>query len=113
MKDEKITYLGNPSLLNLSKTAFMASSTIPLDMVLRCYDWAVNMRDEGCCVISGFSSRLEKDVWDFLKEGRQPIILVLARGMYKQIPMELQAMLDSGRLLIISRKDSLRRSKRE
>lgn len=111
MKDEKITYLGNPSLLNLPKTAFMASSTIPLDMVLRCYDWAVKMRDEGCCVISGFSSRLEKDVWDFLKEGRQPIILVLAREMYKQIPIELQTLLDSGRLLIISTSSASRQSK--
>ena len=30
--------LGNRDLLNLPKTAFLASSTIPTDMVLRCYD---------------------------------------------------------------------------
>lgn len=111
MRDKKITYLGNLSLLNLPKTAFMASSTIPLEMVLRCYDWAVKMRDEGYCVISGFSSRLEKDVWDFLIEGHQPIILVLAREMYKCIPAELQDLLDSNRLLIISTSSSPRQSK--
>ena len=33
-------YLGNQELLKLPKTAFLASSAIPLDMVLRCYDWA-------------------------------------------------------------------------
>ena len=35
-------YLGNQELLKLKKTAFLASSTIPLDMVLKCYDWAAS-----------------------------------------------------------------------
>ena len=106
-----IQYLGNLSLLNLPKKAFLASSTIPVEMVLQCYDWAVKMRDEGQCVISGFSSRLEKDVWHFLKKGTQPIILVLAREMYRRIPAELQPLLDAGRLLIISTSTSSRQSK--
>lgn len=39
-------YIGNKELLNLPKTAFLASSTIPTDMVLKCYDWAQgSMRD--------------------------------------------------------------------
>lgn len=46
-------YLGNRDLLVLPKTAFLASSTIPTDMVLRCYDWAQQMGQEGQCVISG------------------------------------------------------------
>jgi len=33
-------YLGNIDLLQMPMTAFLASSTIPTDMVLRCYDWA-------------------------------------------------------------------------
>lgn len=104
-------YLGNLDLLEQDKTAFLASSTIPVDMVLKCYDWAVKMRDEGQCVISGFSSRLEKDVWRFLVKGQQPIILVLARAMYKTIPADLQPLLDSGRLLIISTSSSSRQSR--
>ena len=107
----EIQYLGNKELLKLPKTAFLASSTIPVDMVLKCYDWAVKMRDEGKCVISGFSSRLEKDVWDFLVKGKQPIILVLARAMYKTIPAELQPLLNSNRLLIISVSKAVRQSK--
>ena len=104
-------YLGNKELLNVSKTAFLASSTIPTDMVLKCYDWATLMAKEGQCVISGFSSHLEKEVLHFLMKGTCPIILVLARQMYKQVPSELQTLLDKNRLLIISTTNAVRQSK--
>lgn len=87
-------YLGNTNLLNVHKTGFLASSTIPPDMVLKCYDWATQMAKEGKCVVSGFCSHLEREVLHFLVKGKQPIILVLARQMYKQIPPELQSLLD-------------------
>ena len=106
-----IDYLGNKELLNVPKTAFLASSTIPPDMVLKCYDWATQMAKEGKCVVSGFSSHLEHEVLHFLAKGKQPIILVLARQMYKQIPSELQPLLDSNRLLIISVSNAVRQSK--
>ena len=51
-----IEYLGNKDLLNEQKTAFLAASTIPREMVLKRFDWAVKMANEGQCVISGFSS---------------------------------------------------------
>lgn len=102
-------YLGNKELLNLPKTAFLASSTIPPDMVLKCYDWAAS-KHEGC-IVSGFSSKLEKDVLHFLIKGKQPVIVVLARQLYKQIPQELQPLLDENRLLIISVSNSVRQSK--
>lgn len=104
-------YLGNKELLNLPKTAFLASSTIPTDMVLRCYDWATQMGREGRCVISGFSSHLEKQVLHFLIKGKGPIILVLARQMYKQLPEMLQPLLDNGRLLIVSTTTTPRQSR--
>lgn len=34
-----VEYLGNKELLKLKKTAFLASSTISSETVLRCYDW--------------------------------------------------------------------------
>ena len=104
-----VEYLGNKELLNLPKTAFLASSTIPPDMVLKCYDWATS-KHEGC-IISGFSSKLEKDVLHFLIKGKQPVIVVLARQMYKQIPRELQSLLNDNRLLIISTSSATRQSK--
>ena len=101
--------LGNKDLLKLKKTAFLASSTIPPDMVLKCYDWASG-EHEGC-VISGFSSKLEQDVLHFLLKSGCPVIMVLARQMYKVIPEELKEPLDQKRLLIISTNNAVRQSR--
>lgn len=101
--------LGNKELLKLKKTAFLASSTIPPEMVLRCYDWAT-AKHEGC-VVSGFSSKLERDVLHFLIKTKCPVILVLARQMYKAIPEELKEPLEQGRLLIVSTSTAVRQSK--
>ena len=102
-------YLGNKELMNLPKTAFLASSTIPPDMVLKCYDWATG-KHEGC-VVSGFSSKLEQDVLHFLLKAKTPVIMVLARRMYREIPEELKVPLEQGRLLIISTTAAVRQSR--
>lgn len=102
-------YFGNKKLLNMPKTAFLASSTIPPDMVLRCYDWATEKHDG--CIVSGFSSKLEQDVLHFLIASKQPVIMVLARQMYKQMPQELQSLIDENRLMIISVSNTVRQSK--
>lgn len=93
----------------MPKTAFLASSTIPPDMVLRCYDWATEKHDG--CIVSGFSSKLEQDVLHFLIASKQPVIMVLARQMYKQMPQELQSLIDENRLMIISVSNTVRQSK--
>ena len=105
----KMEYLGNKGLLELKKTAFLASSAIPPERVLKCYDWAAG-EHEGC-VVSGFSSKLEKDILHFLLKAKCPIIMVLARKMYKVIPEELKESLGQGRLLIISTSNGTRQSK--
>jgi hypothetical protein len=79
--------------------------------VLKVYDWATDMRNRGECVVSGFCSKLEKDVLHFLLKGSQPIILVLARRMYKTVPLILQEALNENRLLIVSVSVSVRQSK--
>ena len=79
--------------------------------MLKVYDWATDMRNRGECVVSGFCSKLEKDVLHFLLKGSQPIILVLARRMYKTIPLILQEALNENRLLIVSVSVSVRQSK--
>ena len=107
----QVEYLGNQELLKLKKTAFLASSTISSETVLRCYDWATEMRNRGECVVSGFSSKLEQDVLHFLLKGSQPIIIVLARRMYRVIPNELKEPLAQNRLLIISVSNAIRQSK--
>ena len=107
----EVNFLCNQDLLKLHKTAFLAASTIPPEMVLKCYDWAVRMSNEGQCVISGFNSHLEREVLHFLMKGRQPIILVLARQMYNDMPPEFQRLLEEKRLLIISVSKAVRQSK--
>lgn len=106
-----VEYFGNKELLKLKKTAFLASSTISSDTVLKCYDWATEMRSQGKCVVSGFSSKLEQDVLHFLLKGTQPIIIVLARRMYRIIPKELETAIEQNRLLIISVCNANRQSK--
>ncbi|WP_373782409.1 DNA-processing protein DprA [Bacteroides heparinolyticus] len=104
-------YLGNEELLKLRKTAFLASSTISSETVLKVYDWATDMRSRGECIVSGFNSKLEQDVLHFLLKGSQPIILVLARRMYKVVPDELREALAQNRLLIVSVSSAARQSK--
>jgi len=93
---------GNTELLKLPKTAFICSRKVSASAVLKCYDWAIAQREAGNCVISGFHSQLEKDVFHYLLKGKQPIIITLARGLKEKLEPELQKPLDKGRLLIIT-----------
>lgn len=96
-------HIGNLNLLDHShKTAFLCSRQAPAEAVLRCYDWAIAMREAGRCVIGGFHSPLEQDVLHYLLKGNQPVILVLARGMKSKWEPSIQKALNEGRLLIIS-----------
>ena len=94
--------LGNIDLLKLPKIAFLCSRKIPASVVLKCYDWAIEQRESGACVISGFHSQIEKDVLHYLLRGKQPIILVLARGLKEKIEPEFEKPMEEGRLLIIT-----------
>jgi predicted Rossmann fold nucleotide-binding protein DprA/Smf involved in DNA uptake len=93
---------GNIELLKLPKKAFLCSRKAPASAVLKCYDWATTMREQHRCVVSGFHSPIEKDVLHFLLKGKQLVILVLGRAMYKQIPEEFILPLAENRLLIVS-----------
>jgi len=95
-------YFGNQKLLQEYKIGFLCSRKVPADIILKTYDWAIEQREKGTCVVSGFHSKIEKDVFHYLAKGKQPIILVLARSMYKRVPNEFKKLLDDGRLLIIS-----------
>lgn len=53
-------------------------------------------------VVSGFHSHLERNVLDILLRGKCPIIVVLARGMYRKLPKQYEEAMNQNRLLIIS-----------
>lgn len=97
-----VASLGNRDILKLHKTAFLCSRDIPASIVLKCYDWAIEQRDMGTCVISGFHSQIEKDVFHYLLAGTQPVIMALARGMKTRFESKLRNEIDKGRLLIVT-----------
>lgn len=69
--------IGNKSILKLPKIAFLCSRQVPAPVILKCYDWAIEQRDAGNCIISGFHSVIEKDVLHYLLKGKQPKLLHL------------------------------------
>lgn len=96
-------YLGNKELLNRRKIGFLASRKIPTSAILPTLDWAVEIsKQTDVAVVSGFHSRLEKDVLKFLLQGKCGIIVVLARGMYRKLPKIFDVAMKENRLLIIS-----------
>lgn len=97
-----IEKMGNEDLFKCHKTAFLCSRDIPASAVLKSYDWAIEQRDRGNCIISGYHSKIEKDVLHYLLKGRQPVIMVLARGMKEKIEPELKEAIEAGRLLIVT-----------
>ena len=72
------------------------------NIILKTYDQAIEQKKKNNCVVSGFHSRIEKDVLHYLLKGTQPIILVLARGLIKRIKPEINSAINKNRLLLIS-----------
>lgn len=99
---ENLHCLGNKEILENHKIAFLCSRTCPAHIILKAYDWASEQREKGRCVISGFHSQIEKDVFYFLLKGTQPIILALARGLKKRIEPEVKKALEDRRLLMVT-----------
>lgn len=97
-----VSMLGDAGIWSLPKTAFLCSRKVPAAQVLKCYDWAIAMRDMGKCVMLGAHSQLEKDVLHYLLKGTQPVVLVLARGMKNRLEPELEAEVKKGRLLVVA-----------
>ena len=111
---QNLNYVGNKQLLENYKIAFLCSRKCPTDIILKSYDWAIEQREKGVCVISGFHSKIEKDVLHYLLKGTQPIILALARGLKKRLEPELKDAMDKNRLLIVTPFDEkVRRVTRE
>ena len=95
-------YLGNKEILKNYKVGFLCSRKVLADIILKTYDWAIEQRDNGICVVSGFHSKIERDVFDILLKGTQSIIIVLARSMKRRWEEKILKALKDNRLLIVS-----------
>ena len=94
--------LGNKNLLKMPKTAFL-SSNISSDATLKIsIEWAVSQAQKDNCIISGFQSKIERQVLDTLLENGGYAIMVLATAIFKEIPKKYKTALDENRLLILS-----------
>lgn len=84
-------------------TGLFCSVRCPGNLILRTYDLARVLRDEGRLVISGFHSPMEKECLDLLLKGAQPVIAFVARGISTlRLPAEWGNAIDEGRLLVLS-----------
>ena len=113
--EEDLQMLGNAALMERPKVAFLSSRKVAPAAVMRCYDWATGMRGGGGtpggsagrlappCVVGGFQSALERDVLKLLlPDGGPPIVMVLARGMWRSVPVEYREAINAGRMLVVS-----------
>lgn len=95
--------LGNISLLDRKKIGYFASSKIASLSVLPTLDWAMEIaKREDIAIVSGFHSKMEREVLDILLKGRCNIICVLARPIYKVIPEKYRDAYAQDRVLFIS-----------
>lgn len=95
--------LGNTSLLDRKKIGYFASSKIASLSVLPTLDWAAEVAQrEDVTIVSGFHSKMEREVLDFFLRGKCGIICVLARSIYKKIPEKYHEAYNAGRVLFIA-----------
>lgn len=95
--------LGNTSLLDRKKIGYFASGTIASQSVLPTLDWAAEVAKCGdVAIVSGFHSKMEREVLDIILKGRCNIICVLARPIYKVIPNKYRDAFTKDRVLFIS-----------
>jgi predicted Rossmann fold nucleotide-binding protein DprA/Smf involved in DNA uptake len=95
-------HFGNRDILKHRKTGFLSSRKCPAEIVLKSYEWAKQQRAEGNCVICGNHSQIEKDVFEILLKGEQPLVVVLPRGLKKRWDKKWIENAEKGRLLIVS-----------
>lgn len=96
-------YLGNKELLKMRKVGFLASRKISTLSILPTLDWAMQVsKQKDIAIVSGFHSKMERDVLKILLQGECGIIVVLARGMFRKLPKQYEVAMLQNRLLIIS-----------
>ena len=82
--------------------ALLSSTKAPAGVLLAVHDLARQWRRHGPIIISGFHAPVENEALSVLLRGDWPLVLVLARGLYRRLPAHLHSALEDGRLLILS-----------
>jgi len=100
---KSIRVLGDISILQKPLFALFSSIRCPGDLILKTYDLARSLRDQGVAVMGGFHSPIEQDVLQILLKGKQPVVVCPARSIFKMIvPREWRGPMAEGRLTVLS-----------
>ncbi|HUT02831.1 MAG TPA: DNA-processing protein DprA [bacterium] len=100
---ERLTAIGDVELLSHKNLAIFCSAKCPGSIILKIYDLARELREQGTTVIGGFHSPIEKEVLNVLLRGEGSMILCPARGIEKmRIRREYRGPVNKGRLLLLS-----------
>ena len=99
----EVSILGNPDILANQLLALFCSVRCPGDLILKTYDLARSLRDNGRPVIGGFHSPMEKECLRLLLRGTQPVVICPARSLKgMRVPRDWRGPLADGRLLLLS-----------
>lgn len=102
-KGQLLKAIGDPNNLKQNLLGIMCSQSCPGDLVIKGFDAAKQIREQGKTVVSGFHSSMERDIFEILLRGSQPIIHCLAKAIEKyRIPQNLRPNIESGQLTIIA-----------
>ena len=100
---DPVHVLGNKEILDSKKLALFCSRKCPGNLILKAYDLARSLREEGVSVIGGFHTPVERECLRILLRGTQPVIVCPARSIEGlRIPSAWRRPLGEGRLLILS-----------
>lgn len=103
LRGHPLKAIGDLNNLNHNLLGIMCSQSCPGDLVLKGFDAAKQIRDQSTTVVSGFHSSMEKDIFEILLRGSQPVIHCLAKAIETyRIPKNLLPRVGSGQLTIIS-----------
>ena len=106
--------IGNLEILGKHKIGLFCSARCPEDAIVNAHTAARKFCQEEATMVSGFHSPTERQCLRIFLEGEQPIIICLAKSLAKiRLPSEWQTAIDSGRLLLLSRFERLRRADKE
>jgi len=97
---------GNGALLERCKTAFFCSRKTPAGVEKAVDEWLETLSVDRDCVMCGNSSGMERHVFSELLRRGIPVVLVLAQAMPEMWEADLQAAMQSGRLLAITHCDA-------
>jgi len=93
-----IAVRGDHAALRGRKLALFSSVKCPGDIILKTFDLAQHLRDQGVTVIGGFHSPMEQECLRILLRGKQPVVWCPARSIERMVIWHGLSRFDAGRL---------------